>query len=114
MVGDLEIRGVFEISVVTMHQTFVEDLNSSGLEGIRAEYRPTMAYDTVEEHILEIVVTSVTSVGLKLVADWIVEYLKSKPPKETTINNQTIINNPENVVMIVNNYVTEAQSKEKD
>ena len=103
---------MLELRILTMHQTFVKNLNAAGIKGVRAEYRPTMAYDTAEEHILEIVVTSVTSLGLKLAADWIVGYLKSKPPKDTTINSQTIINNGENVVMIVNNYV-EAQSKEK-
>ena len=68
---------MFELRVITMHQTFVEALNAAGIEGVRAEYRPTMAYDTAHEHILEIVVTSATSAGLKLAADWIVGYLAS-------------------------------------
>jgi hypothetical protein len=102
---------MFELSVITTHQSFVEGLNSAGIEGVRAKYRPTMAYDTGVEHVLEIIVTAATAEGLRLTANWIVRYLKREPPREITINNQTI-NNAENVVMIVHNHI-EAQNKDK-
>jgi hypothetical protein len=42
---------MFEIPVRTTDRTFVEDLNSAGIEGVRADYRPTMAYDSAA-HVL--------------------------------------------------------------
>jgi hypothetical protein len=94
---------MLKISVITTDQTFVKDLNSAAIEGVRADHRPTMAYDSAE-HVLEIVITAATSVGLKLVADWLLARLKNAPPPtQLTINSQTI--NAENVVTVINNYI---------
>jgi hypothetical protein len=57
-------RAMLELSVITMHQTFVEKLNSAGIEGVRATYRPTMAYDTGTESICEVVVVAATAEAL--------------------------------------------------
>ena len=105
-------RALLKINVLTMHQTFVETLNSAGIEGARAEYGPTMAYDTAGEYLREIVITAISAEALKLVMEWIIEYLRREPPRETRINNRPI-NNADNVVVIVNNYL-DTQNERKD
>ncbi len=64
-----------KIKIMTTDGTFVEGLNGAGIKGVRAEYRPTMAYDSAE-HICEIVVTAIGSTALKLAADWIIAHWK--------------------------------------
>lgn len=104
---------MLEISVITTDQTFVKDLNSAGIEGVQAESRPTMAFDSTE-HIQEIVVMALTSTGLKLAAEWLVGRLKKDPSKQIIVNNQTINNNnADNIVIIFNNY-TDTHGKDKD
>ena len=94
---------MIEMTVITTDQTFLENLNSAGIGGVRADYRPTMAFNS-DEHILTIVLTVVGSTALKLLADWILARLKNAPaPTQLTINNQTI--NAENVVTVVTNYI---------
>jgi hypothetical protein len=93
---------MLEISVITTDQTFVKDLNSSGIEGVRADHRPTMAYDSAE-HVLEIVVTAAGPVALKFLADWLLARLRKAPTTQLTINHQTI--NAENVVTVINNFI---------
>jgi len=94
---------MLELSVITTDQTFVKDLNSAGIEGVRAEHRPTMAYDSAE-HILEIVVGAAAPVALKFVADWLLARLKkAPPPTQLTINHQNT--NAQNLVTIINNFI---------
>ncbi len=94
---------MLEINIMTTDQTFVEGLNSAEIEGVRAEYRPTMAYDSAE-HICEIVVTAIGSTALKLAAEWIIARWKKEKPKEACVNNQ-IFNNAEQITNIVNNFI---------
>ena len=96
-----------EISVLTTDQTFVEGLNAAGIQGVRAEYRPTMAYDSTE-HICEIVIVAIGTVGLHLVADWIVARWNKEKPKQMDLNKVTI-NNADQIVTVINNYI-ESQS----
>lgn len=102
---------MFEISVDTMHQTFVENLNSAGIEGVRAKYRPTMAYDTAGEYFREIVIVAASAEAVRLLKEWLIWFIKREPPKEITVNRQ-IINNAEKIEIVINNYM-EAQRKEK-
>jgi len=101
---------MLELKVITTDQAFVDDLNSAGIKGVRADYRPTMAYDSAE-HILEIVVTASTAAVLKLVGDWIIARFKTKSPTtQITINNQTIING-ETVVTVIQNCIDTYKDK---
>jgi hypothetical protein len=102
---------MFEISVGTMHQTFVDNLNSAGIKGVRAEHRPTMAYDTAGEYFLEIVIVAVSAEAVRLLKEWLIGFIKREPAKEITIDHQ-VINNAEKVEVVINNYM-EARSKEK-
>jgi predicted RNase H-like HicB family nuclease len=97
-----------EIKVLTTDEGFVAGLNSAGIEGIHAQYRPTMAYDSAE-HICEIVITAIGSLGLRLAGDWIIARWKNDKPTEASINNQ-IVSNAEQVTVIVNNFI-EKQEK---
>jgi hypothetical protein len=74
---------MIELTIITTDQTFLKDLNFAEIEGVSAEYRPTMAFDTAET-ILTIVVTAVASTGLKLLADWALSRLKNTPPPNAT------------------------------
>jgi hypothetical protein len=56
---------MLELHVMTMHHNFAEALNAARIEGVRAEYRPTIAYDTAEEHIREIVIVAVSVEGVR-------------------------------------------------
>jgi hypothetical protein len=103
---------MLELNVFTTDLSFVEDLNFAKIEGISATYRPpSMAYDSAEQ-VFDIVVSASSSIGLGLVTNWIYGRFRTKPPKELTINNQTIIN-AENVHIVINNYL-DAQSKKSD
>ncbi len=101
---------MLEIRVFTTDETFVEDLNAAGIEGVRADYRPTMAYDSAE-HVFEIVIGAVSAAALKFAADWIMLRLKKQPPSQMVINNCDVTN-AENVAIIINNYIG-TQNKDK-
>jgi hypothetical protein len=101
-----------KIKIYTTDQTFLDDLNAARIEGVEADYRPEMAFDTGAETILTIVVSAVASTGLKLFADWFLSRLKnSPPPTQLTINSQTV--NAENVVTIINNFHPPSKGSEK-
>ena len=81
------------LNVTTTDQAFVEDLNCASIEGVTAEYRPTIAFDSTE-HILQIVVTLVAPtvpIAVKSFAEWVVGYVKKDPSKQPIINNYPII-----------------------
>ncbi len=95
-----------ELRVLTTDEGFVEDLNAAGIDGVRAEYRPTMAYDSAE-HILEIVITGLTLKAFELFGQWIVQRFRKAPPSQFTI-----VNSGENAINIINyidNEVKRAQ-----
>lgn len=62
-----------------------------------------MAHDSTE-HIFEIVIGAVTGAALKLAADWIKLRLKKDQPSQMIINNCTVTN-AENAVIIINNDI---------
>ncbi len=84
-----------ELRVLTTDENFVGELNAAGIEGVRADYRPTMAYDSAE-HIFEILITGLTLEAFKLFGKWVVQRFKKTPPKQFTIvggdNSVNIIN----------------------
>jgi hypothetical protein len=95
-----------EIKIYTTDQTFLDDLNAAGIEGVKANCRPEMAFDTAES-IWTIVVTVGATAGLKFLGDWMLSRLKrSPPPTQLTINHTTI--NAQNVVTIINNFDSKA------
>lgn len=98
---------MLEVRIITTDENLVDGLNSAGIDGVRAEYQPTMAYDTAE-HICEIVVAAVAPAALKLVATWLAARWKKDKPKQASINNHTVIH-ADQVVTIINNYVIEKQ-----
>jgi hypothetical protein len=102
---------MLELHVFTTDQDLVDDLNAAGIEGVRADYRPTMAYDTME-HLCEIVLSAMTVEGLKLAGIMIADRLRRKPPSRMDINHITI-NGDNNVVTIINNFI-ERHDKDKD
>jgi hypothetical protein len=112
LLGAAKENRMLKLRVITTDEKFVEDLNSAGIEGVRASYRPTMAYDSAE-HIFEIVVTAGTGAILKLVGEWTINRFKRNPPKEITINNQTIIN-AETIQTVINICINADNDKEKD
>jgi hypothetical protein len=101
---------MLELRVFTTDETFVEDLNAAGIEGVRADYRPTMAYDSAE-HVYEIVIGAASGAALKFAADWIMLRLKKQIPSQMVINN-CYVKNSENVTIIINNYVS-TQNQDK-
>jgi len=102
------------INVTTTDQAFVEDLNSASIEGVTAEYRPTMAFDSTE-HILQIVVTLVAPIAFKSFVDWIFfRYVKKGPSKQQIIN-INIKNSHDSIVNIcIKDTDTDTHAKDKD
>ncbi len=98
---------MLEIRLLTTDQTFVEALNSAGIDGVRADYDPTMAYDTAE-HICEIVIRALGPTALTLAAQWVAARWRKEKPKQASINNH-VVANADQVVTIINNYITEKQ-----
>ena len=96
-----------ELRILITDETFVDDLNAAGIEGIYAEHDPTMAYDTVE-HIYEIVVTGIAVKSFELFAQWLIDRLKKKPPEQFTI-----VNSGENAVNIINYISSEAKRAQR-
>jgi hypothetical protein len=94
---------MFEIRVFTTDQTLVGGINSANIEGVKAEYKPTMAYDSAE-HVFEIIITVAAPVALALIKDLLVERLKKEVPKQLVIHNQ-VVNNAEGVVIIFQNII---------
>jgi hypothetical protein len=94
---------MLEIRVFTTDQSFVGDLNSASIEGVKAKYRPTMAYDSAE-HVFEIIITVAAPVALTLIKNLLVERLKKEVPKQLVIHNQ-VVNNAEGVVIIFQNII---------
>jgi hypothetical protein len=100
---------MIEIKLYTTDQKFLDDLNAAGIEGVEADYRPEMAFDS-HESILTVVITVGATAGLKFLGDWILSRLKtSPPPTQLTINHTTI--NAENVVTIINNFGSKDDDK---
>ena len=102
---------MLEIRVLTTDETFVEDLNAAGIEGVRADFRPTMAYDSADR-VVEIVIGAVSGAALKFVSDWIILRLRKQLPSQMVINNCDV-KNAENVTIIINNYI-DTQNKGKN
>lgn len=100
-----------EIKVTTTDETLVRDLNTAGLEGVRAEYRPTMAFDSAER-VLEAVLQVACPTGGMLLAKWLqIRLRKPNARNSTTIINQTTIN-AQNVVVVIK-QATERPAEEK-
>ena len=100
---------MLEIDVTTTDGAFVSGLNAAKLEGVRAEYRPTMAFDTAE-HICQIIVSMAPSAATLFTA-WLTHRLKKTPaPPTVTINNHTTIN-AQNVVQIIQQIVEQPGDK---
>jgi len=90
---------MLKIHVTTADGAFVGDLNAAKIEGVRAEYRPTMAVDSME-HIAQIVVVVASQVGGRLFSEWLASRLKKPLTPPIAINNYTTIN-AQNVVQII-------------
>jgi hypothetical protein len=103
---------MLELHVFTTDQEFVADLNAADIDGVRAEYRPTMAYDSME-HVCEIVLTAAIAEGLRLAAAMIADRLKKKTPKQMEVDGKNVINGNNNVLTVVNNFI-ERHDKAKD
>jgi hypothetical protein len=102
---------MLEITIMTTDHAFVGDLNSAGIEGVRAQYRPKMAYDDARG-VAEIVVTAAAVEGLKFAGNWIAERFRKAPADQMFINNQNITNS-DNVVTTINIYIN-AQDNNKE
>jgi hypothetical protein len=104
---------MIEIKIYTTDQTFIDDLNAAGIEGVKADCRPEMAFDIGTETILTIVVTAAITKGVGLFADWLLSRLRnSPPPTQLTINSQTV--NAQNVVTIINKLESKAEKQDDD
>ena len=100
---------MLEIQILTTDNSLVDDLNSVALDGVRAEYRPTLAFDSTE-YILQIVIGAAAPAALSLAAHWLADRFKNQPPKRLDVNGQTI-KSPNSIIAIVNIYV-ETKTKE--
>lgn len=92
---------MLEIKVFTTDHALVDDINSSGIGNVKAEFRPTMAYDTAE-HLVEVVITVIAPTALALLKDWLVGRWTAKVPKQLQIQNK-VVTNAESIVVIVQN-----------
>ena len=90
---------------------YVKDLKLAQIQGVEAEYKPTMAFDSGgADQALQIAISIASSVDAQLLAEWISGRLKKGSPNRLEINNQSI--NANNVVVIINNI--QAQNKKPD
>lgn len=104
-----QLEELVEISATTTDQTFVADLNAAKIEGVRASYRPTMAFDSAD-HIVQLVISMVPSAAT-LFAAWLNQRSKKNPAQPTlTINNQPVING-ENVTVIIQQIIENPDGK---
>lgn len=65
-------------------------LEEDHLEGIIIRYDPTLAYDSIEHDVAEIVVTAATSKAVELFFEWMKDRLKKKREEHAVIDGQTI------------------------
>lgn len=102
-----------EVKVTTTDETLVRDLNSAGLEGVRAEYRPTMAFDSAER-VLEVVLQVASPTAGMLLAKWLqIRLQKPNARTSTTIVNQTTIN-AQNVAVVIEQAIERPADKKQD
>lgn len=92
----------FEIEVFTTDNRFVDDLNSASIPGVSANYRPTMAFDSVDG-LCQILIEIATGTAANLVAHWVQERCKKTPPRQIRIENKNVQNSQ--ITIVVNEYV---------
>lgn len=100
---------MLEIQILTTDNRLVDDLNSAIIDGVHAEYRPTLAFDSTE-HILQIVIVAAAPAALSMAARWLADRFKNQLPTRLDVNGQTI-NSPNSIITIVNVHV-ETKTKE--
>lgn len=101
---------IIELNITTTDETFVSDLNAAGIQDIRAEYRPIMAFDSAE-HFFQVVVTVASTMAGRVLGKWLADRIARDPSQsKITINNHVTIN-AQNVTQVIQQIVDEPDRK---
>ena len=101
------------LHIETSDKDLFIDLAKENIEGLSFSQR-VQILDSVDslvnvDDIINITVHIVSTVALSVFASWLYEQVVKKKPNKTTINNTNVINNPENITLIINNYAKEGE-----
>lgn len=101
---------MLEIHVTTTDGEFESDLNAANIQGISAECRPIMAFDSAG-HIFQVVVTVASTMAGRVLGKWLADRIARDPGQsQITINNHVTIN-AQNVTQVIQQIVDEPDRK---
>jgi len=93
------------LSVTTTDREFIHALNAQKFDGIRISHYVT---DSLPADVGHFIGTYFISFGLgaasSLFASWFYDRIKRDPSHKTTINGIDVSGNPEQIIIIINNY----------
>jgi hypothetical protein len=99
------------IEIETSDAAFLRDLQAQDIEGLRLMTR-TFTCDSAEwippvEKVLNFIVEASVSIEFNLVAAWLYDRFKEKPPEKLTVNGSNV--EPEHITIMINNYIQNTQ-----
>jgi hypothetical protein len=109
---------MIEIEIETSDKSLFTDLTEEKIPELQlaVEMRICNSIDWVPPltGTIKIIINTSSYVALSLFSVWLYDRIKKKKPKKTTINNTNIVNNPEKIIMIINNYIQIIQNDQKN
>jgi hypothetical protein len=99
------------IEIETSDATFLRDIKAQNIEGLRLMTR-NFTCDSAEwippaEKVLNFIVEASVSIEFNLVAAWLYDRFKEKPPEKLTVNGSHV--EPERITIVINNYILNTQ-----
>ncbi|MFI5446084.1 hypothetical protein [Polaromonas sp. UC242_47] len=102
---------VLRIEIETSDTALLRDLQAQNIEGLRL-MRRAFTCDSAEwippvEKVLSFIVEASVTIDVNLVAAWLYDRFKEKPPEKVIVNGTDV--EPERVTIVINNYAQNIQ-----
>ena len=102
---------ILRIEIETSDKSLFHDLKDKNFEGVRLMTKAFIC-DSPDwippvENVLQLVIEISVAVETNLIAAWLYDRFKDRKPEILTVNDVAV--QPENVVIVINNYTTNVQ-----
>ena len=102
---------ILRIEIETSDKSLFHDLKDKNFEGVRLMTKAFIC-DSPDwippvENVLQLIVEISVAVETNLIAAWLYDRFKNRKPEILTVNDVAV--QPENVVIVINNYTTNVQ-----
>ncbi len=106
-----------ELQITTSDFEFLSTLEAVNIPDLQASEIHFRA-DTIDliqpvKKLAHFTITASTAIAFSLFSSWLYDRIKEKQPNTTTINNHSVVNNPEQITIIINNCIQQIQNDSK-